>query len=351
VLLSLGAVTLIFLGEPQTALALLLTFTPIFAAGLYWLLRNSGLILLSGDAVVLRRLGREKRLPYDEIVELREQNLKRLFTAFVLKGKRRTLRIPHLVTDRAALYATLVNRAPHLHPAVPERPAGGARRAGQRVIPLEVPSTERSSTGASTAEQTQAPETVFHLRVKPVVWWLYGLGVLLLVLLYLGLGLAPLWSALFSGDAPPFDPDLLKGASILFLMLSVIFLPALIFAAHALFTKKGMAKHPVEYELHPDRIRYRYLRRSTWEERPAHELKRVILETFPVSVQTRAEGMRFTHRVTAHALRLEFAGHRRNKQLVIDRERALQFGKRPENLYELFRRLYPHADAMHRPRV
>ncbi|MFP4346353.1 MAG: hypothetical protein ACLFU8_16805, partial [Anaerolineales bacterium] len=356
VLLSLGAVTLMFLGEPQTALALLLTFTPVFAAGLYWLLRNSGLVLLTGDAVVLRRLGREKRLPYDEIVELRAQNLKRLFTAFVLQGERRTLRIPHLVTDRAALYTALVNRAPHLHPAAQERPDGGARRAAQRVIPLEVSSWETANNGASdlpsTARQTQAAETLPHLQVKPVVWWLYGLGVLFLALIYVGLGLAPLWSALFSGDAPPFDPDLLKGAAILFLMLSVIFLPALIFAFYALFARKGtMAKHPVEYELYPDRIRYRYLRQSTWEERPARELKRVILETFPVSVQTRAEGLRFTHRVTAHALLLEFAGHKRNKQLVIDRERALQFGKRPENLYELFRRLYPHVQALHRPRV
>jgi hypothetical protein len=148
----------------------------------------------------------------------------------------------------------------------------------------------------------------------------------LFTLLYLGIGLMGLWIGLARRDVPPFTARWLRDTVITFLLISTIFLPALIFIVRSFFTKYGPfeIKQPGALELYQDKIRYRFPRGS-WQERPARDLECIILK--PLTKQG----------TPRYALVLEFAG---DKRLIIGQERAAQFGESPEQMRLIIERLY-----------
>ena len=161
---------------------------------------------------------------------------------------------------------------------------------------------------------------------------------MLFVLLYLGLGLMGLWIGLAQGDAPPFTGEWLLPTVIFFLMISVFFLPALIFVIRSLLTRYGPFKieQPVAWEFYRDKIRYRFPR-SGWYERPARDLERVTLGPLPFRARARYGGALVLQRVMRYIVVLEFTGDTR---LVIGQERAAQFGESLERLRATIRKLY-----------
>jgi len=170
------------------------------------------------------------------------------------------------------------------------------------------------------------------------VWALYIAGTGLFILFYLGIGLMGLWLGLARGDVPPFTWRWLRDIALVFLLVSTLFLPALIFIMRSFFTKYGPFKieQPVAWELYRDKIRYRFPR-GPWQERGARDLQRVTLEPLPFTVRARASGFIIKQNMMRYMLVLEFVG---DKRLVIDQERAAQFGESPERLHVMINQLY-----------
>jgi hypothetical protein len=314
VLLTLGAVCLFFTmvalasqGDVSVgnSLVLWLVLSPVMAACLYLLLHYTGLVILTPEAVVMRRLGREKRLRYADITAVRElawgipPNL-------VLKGAGQTLRIPRTVEHLPALYAQLLERIP---PAVRESLLG-------------------PPPGAEVYR--------FAIRRRARAW--YGVGTVLFILLYLGIGLMGVWIPLGRGDVPPLTWRWARDAGLTFLLVSTLFLPALVFIVRSFFTAYGPFEipQPSAWEWHSGEIRYRFPR-GAWQTRPARDLQRVVLESEPVKVRARAAGALIEERVMVYRIVLVFVD---GEQLTIDQERAVQLGESPERLYQLLKRLY-----------
>jgi len=153
-------------------------------------------------------------------------------------------------------------------------------------------------------------------------------------LVYLGIGLTPLWSGMMRGEIPPLTTAQVRDTLIFFFMVSLIFIPALIIVIHGLTTRYGPFKtaQPVAWQFYRERIRYR-LPRSSWHERAAGDLRHVGLH--PRVSYVRAQGIE--QPVTLYMLVLEFND---GAQLVIDQERAVQFGQTPERLHAILAQLY-----------
>ncbi len=92
-------------------------------------------------------------------------------------------------------------------------------------------------------------------------------------------------------------------------------------------------EQPIAWEFHRERIRYRFPR-GGWQEQPARALQRVTLRPRTVTVRG---GRGIEQEVTLYMLVLEFADA---IPLVIDHERAVQFGQTPERLHALLTQLY-----------
>ena len=297
----------------ETGVGLTLLFAPLILGGLLFVLRNTGLVVLTAEGVELRRPGRRHFLHYSDITAL--QSRANPFTAALLiHSAGRALRIPRTVENLPRLYELLLSR---VAPAVRDAALG--------------------RTAVSNAAAT-TDGLVYTLGVRRRVWALYIAGTVLFVLLYLGLGLMGLWIGLAQGDAPPFTGEWLLPTVIFFLMISVFFLPALIFVIRSLLTRYGPFKieQPVAWEFYRDKIRYRFPR-SGWYERPARDLERVTLEPLPFRARARYGGALVLQRVMRYIVVLEFTGDTR---LVIGQERAAQFGESLERLRATIRELY-----------
>ena len=88
--------------------------------------------------------------------------------------------------------------------------------------------------------------------------------------------------------------------------------------------------------MYRDRIRYR-LPRGPWQEHSTRDLRHVTITPLPVNVRAHTDGAVVEQKVTRYMLVLEFTGGNR---LVIDQERAAQFGETPERLYVMMKELY-----------
>ncbi len=312
---ALSAISLVMLiaalNGPQpgvtmtTGVGLCLLFGPLVIGGLMFLLHNTGMVILTAEGVLLRRPGHKRFLRYDEIVAVNSQS-QLLAPGIVIRGRGRVLRIPR----------TLENR-PHFYNVLLQRVAPGVRDA---------------ALGKTTAATKEGP--VYTLTVSHRVWALYITGTVLFILIYLGIGLMGIWSGLARGVIPPFNTLWVRNALLFFLMVSLIFVPALIVVLHSLLTKYGPFKiaQPVAWQFYQQRICYR-LPRSHWQERPASDLRHILL--YPRVHQVRAQGIE--QPVTLYMLILEFND---GAQLVIDQERATQFGQTPERLWAMLMELY-----------
>jgi len=287
----------------RESVGLTLAFSPLIVGGLAFLWNDGGFVTLTATGVTLHRPGRTKSLRYDDIVAVKS------LLALSLRGTKTRLRIPRTVSDMPRLYNLLLAR---VAPAVRAAALNGAAAAapGRKILPL------------------------YAFGISRRVWALYVAGTVLFVLLYLGLGLIMLWTGLARGDVPPFTWRWARDAALFFLLISVVFLPALILVLRSFFTRYGPGKmlQPSAMELYLDQIRYRFPR-SSWQERPAADLQRVALESLPVTVMVD----KIEQEVTRYMLVLEFSG---GDRLVIEQERAAQFGKTPEQLRAVFKKVY-----------
>jgi hypothetical protein len=314
----------------RTGVGLFLLFSPLMIGALILLRQNTGMVVLTREGIVLRRPGRERFLPYTEITELRSRpHIGGL--AVVVRGTGQTLRIPRTVKNLPQLYQQLLNRAPSdVQDAIFRKPAP----------PPTVPSPE-----AVKMPATAPGEPVYAFSISRRMWMLYIAGTVLLILIYLGLGLLGLWTGLAQGKIPPVTPDWLRSILIFFGMISLIFVPAIVFVISRLVSKFGPFKieQPVALELYPDKLRYRFPRGpwghrdGTWHERLASELERVELEPLPYTVRARVDGALVSQKMVRYLLLLTFDDDTR---LALDQERAAQWGETTEELYALIKRLY-----------
>lgn len=293
----------------EAGVGLCLIFAPLTVGGTIFLLCNTGMVVLTVEGVVLYRPVRRRLLRYGDIAALTSGAVP-FAPALVIRGDGRTLRIPRTIEALPRLYELLLARVPA---AVRDKALGHA-----------APST--------------ADGPVYTFAINRGVWALYIVGTVLFVAIYLGIGLMGLWIGLARGDVPPFTARWAWDTAITFLLVSVLFVPALIFILRSFFTPYGpfRLEQPSALELYRDRVRYRFPR-SSWQERPARDLRRVEVQPLPFTVRARAEGAIIEQPMTRYMLVLEFTGAAR---LVIDQERAAQFGETPERLRALCEELY-----------
>jgi hypothetical protein len=301
----------------EASVMLVMVLSPLVVVALYLLARHTGMVVLTRSGVSLRRLGRERFLPYDRVVELRSQP--RIGgPALVVRGSDRTIRIPRAVEDRPRLYQQLRRRVP-----------AAARDAALR-------------------EPASAPGPVYAFEVDRRVWALYVAGTVLLVLAYLGIGLSGLWVGWARGTVPPFTWARLRGPGMLFALTSLLFVPAILLVVRGLRTHVGPfgVEQPVALQLFRDRLRYRFPRRplgrasrrgDVWHERPARDLQHAALEPVPFSAQARVAGALASRRTTRYVVRLTFED---GAQWVVGQERAAQWGQTPEQLHAIIEQLY-----------
>ncbi len=296
----------------ETGLGLTLLFFPLILGGLWFVLSNTGLVLLTAEGVELRRLGRRHALRYRDVTGL-ESRTNPFTAALLIHGAGPTLRLPRTVENLPRLYQLLLARVPT-----------AVRDAALK--------SARSDAGAT------AEGPVYSLGISRRVGALYIAGTGLFVLLYLGLGLMGLWLGLAQGDVPPFTKEWLLPTLFFFLMVSLIFVPALILVLRGLLTRYGPFKieQPVAWEFYPDIIRYRFPR-GPWQERAARELQGVALEPLPFRARARYGGALVSQQMVRYGLVLTFADDTR---LVIGQERAAQFGETRERLQAIIRDLY-----------
>jgi hypothetical protein len=318
----------------ETGIALMLVLSPLIIGALALLLRHTGMVILTPEGVRLHRLGRERFVPYDLIVEIRSR-ARIVGPALVIVGDSQRVRIPRTVEALPQLYRQLLRRVP----TATRNAALGARPS--------VPGSDPVTKGAA-APQVGGSEPVYDFDVDRHVWVLYIAGTVLLTLVYLGIGLLGLWLSLVQGDVPPLTWAWLRGTLILFVLTSLLFVPALVFIVRGLLTKRGpfRIEQPVALQLFHDRLRYRFPRRllaraprrgDVWHERPAQTLQQVTLEPIPFSARARVDGVLVSQRMTRYALLLTFEDGAR---LIVDRERAAQWSQTLETLRAIITQLY-----------
>jgi hypothetical protein len=291
----------------QSSIVLALIFAPLILGGAIFVRHHSGMAILSAEGVHLRRPGRQHYLPYTAITAL--QSRTNPFTpALRIHGKRRTLHIPRTLEHFPYFYQALLA---HVAPSV-------------RAAALGQPAT------ISGTMSTDAPLYTLHISRRMRVR--YGIAVVLFVGLYLFLGSAGLWS---TTEPRPLSPEGWRSAFFFFALISVVFLPALIFVLYSLFTRYGPRKieQPAAWEFYPDRLRYRFFR-GLWSERPACDVQHITLEPLTGTVRG---GRGIEQKMTIYMLVLEFNDGQR---LVIGQERAVQFGETLEQLYVIIKELY-----------
>jgi hypothetical protein len=269
---------------------------------LYLLYHNSGEIILTDEAVVVRRWGREKRLRYDEVVAVRERD-RNLPPNLVLRGEDVRVGIHTQVEPFAQLYERLVQRVEVM------------RRRAEAGFPLRL-----------------------HVTVQGQVWLI--VGIVLLVAFYLGVGLLPIWSEL-TGEAPNFSPVLLRNAAIWFALLSFVFLPAIYIVVVITVAGSLRGGQPAAYEFDEDVVRYR-LPFGPWRSRPAEQLLGIHLKPVETRVRAANQGVTVAETVRHYEVVLRFAGDR---VLEMSLDRIRQFGFTPTKLHARLSRLYPGVTA------
>jgi hypothetical protein len=280
--------------DPGLGFGLPLLLSPLAAFSYYMLRHSSGHVVLTKDAILLRRLGRERRMRYGTILVIKDF-APGLPPDLVLRDRARRLRIPRSVQDLPRLYQIVAQRRDEHRPA--ELP--------------QFPYKVAMSKGA----------------------WVFGISVVAVsVVLYLGLGLLPIWGALLEGDGLPLAPGVIRSSRILFSVMSAVFVPAIL-----LFIIGSVKpKQPSQYVFTKDEIRYR-LPFQGWRVREVGELECARLDPVHRTVSARHEGVAVSVEMTQYALLLCFED---GLELRIDLDRALQFGSSPERMHGTICRLY-----------
>jgi len=138
VVFGLSAMSLLFLisalNEAQTGttmetgVVLTLIFSPLILGGVVFVLRNTGMVVLTAEGVSLRRPMQRRLLRYGDIVEIKSQ-VNPFSPALLIRGAEYTLRIPRMITDRPRLYKLLLERvSPAMRDAARGKTVAAPRR-------------------------------------------------------------------------------------------------------------------------------------------------------------------------------------------------------------------------------
>lgn len=282
---------------PNTGPIITLLFMPILLFLLYLLYSNSGMVILTAEAVILRRLGRERRLAYQEIESVHEPCIA---TVLTIKGAKRRICIPRLIDQRPQLYRMLLERTP----AAPK--------------------------GA---------EFPVNLSISILTQCVYVVATVLFIAIYLGIGLIGLWMPLAQGNLLPLNREGWLGILIPFALVSALFVPALIFIVQSFLGERGAfgLVRPIEIILQRDEIRYR-TPSSPWKQQALSDLRSITIKTLHSSVRVSYSGAVVREQIKQYMLQLNFAD---DQNWIIDEERARQFGYSAEGLTALLQQLYP----------
>lgn len=280
--------------DPGLGFGLPLLLSPLAAFSYYMLRHSSGHVVLTKDAILLRRLGRERRMRYEEILVVKDFTLG-LPPDLVLRDRARRLRIPRSVQGLPRLYQTVAQKRDEHRPA-------------------------------------ELPQFPYEVAVSKGAW-VFGISVVAVsVVLYLGLGLLPIWGALLEGDGLPLAPGVIRSSRILFSVMSAVFVPAIL-----LFIVGSVKpEQPSQFVFAKDEIRY-WLPFQGWRVREAGELECARLDPVHRTVSARHEGVAVSMEMTQYILVLCFEGE---LELRIDLDRALQFGSSPERMHGMICQLY-----------
>jgi hypothetical protein len=286
---------------PSMGFGVPLILSPVLIFALYMLRHNSGHVVLTKDGVLLRRLGRERRMRYEDILAVKDFAFA-LPPDLVLRGRGKRLRVPRSVENFPRLYQIVRQRKDALRPA-------------------------------------EAPRFPYRLAVAKRAW-VFAVAVLVAAgVFYLGLGLYPAWDALLQGHGLPLAPEVARSTTILFSIMSAVFIPAIVLFIVGSFK----LRQPSALVFTEDEIRFRFPFQG-WRAREAGELERVYLDPVHRTVNARYEGAAVSVEMTHYTLVLRFED---GLELWIDLDRALQFGSSPERLHEALSRLWGKARNTH----
>jgi hypothetical protein len=236
----------------QAGILIPLLLAPGLALGLWMLVHNSGLALLTAAELIVRRpwgwLTPEQRLALADLAEVRETVGLipwDMAACSAQPGCRRIL-IPRFVERRPTLYAALLQWVP-----------------------------EKAAPGRNTpAKQTALTGRLY--RIRRGEWWVLMGGMILIVVFWVGVGLLPIWQALVEGGK--LERASWLAAGLLFVLLGVFMLPLLYVAWRTLFGRRGPLEIDQPNALEVDAVGLRYrLPGGPWHERPAAELQRIEL--------------------------------------------------------------------------
>ncbi len=271
--------------DREDVLVILGTMALPAAFTVYTLVANSGTVVLDDEAVTLRRLGLERRLPYRDILSIRERSGNPFFPSLVLKGRRRTLRINRRVERLPDLYANI--------------------RARLVALPAQSP--------------------ILPFKLQPttgvVLQNVLGLPLLAAFLLAIALGID------YERNPQPIAAAIMVGLSMAATFALILFL----------FWRLELKPHqPIRLEFHADEVRFR-LPLKPWQSWPVEQLQEIGLQSQVTPVRVKSRGTWVSESAVEYPLVLLFRGAR---ALRLDERRCWQLGYSPQQLVLLLRQLY-----------
>lgn len=262
-------------------------FAPLVLLCLWGLWYLSGYVLLTPQAVILGRFGREKVLPYTEIVALHDVGGLRFELCF--RGSTTTLRIPLFIENRLRLYREALARVDLSVPALPLR--FGASR---------------------------------------LVWWATFGGMVALILVLWGLGAYPAWATY---RAEPRLSAVLPPAVFGLSIAAIFCAPLIVMTVQTMFKSSGPfgLLSPTAWEFFADRVRF-CVQAGPWREYPRAALQRLSVRKY----QFRAR--RFAPPVDMDLLVLCFSD---GLELALEQTILVQSGLSAGRFLAIFEHGYP----------
>ncbi len=279
---------------------------PFLLIALLSIRHNSGAVVISGQKLIRYTLFGKKTLSLSQIERI---NVKAfgIPATVAVKGGGKKIRFPRAVQNYPQLLKQL-QEATQLSTQNKQRTSSGIR----------MPHTIGISQGRMTLEVV---------------------SMMILVLIYLGISLIPLWSLLWQGKAPPFNQNNLLTIGIFFGLVSLIFIPLLVLVGIKSFGKKALIK----IVLYQDRIQFHHSggKIKTYL---ASDLEKVWLRPVQANIRSSYGGLRVRGTTTNYALMLRFASEL--EDIEIDANRLTTFKITPEAALETFEMAYPRMNDL-----
>jgi len=267
----------------QVGIGIPLILMPFLLICIYLFLQNIGFVVLSKDSIILHRLWYIKQIPFSEITDIKEYGLG-LNPKLIIKSPKSSFKIPSNLENYFEFYFIILEN--FFIKKIPEFP--------------------------------------YTLKISSKTYWFTVGEILILLIFYMGIGLLGFWIPFFAGGKFHFLAFL-----IIFLLTSFLFIPAIILVVFVSIKRK----QPCELILKVDNIHFRFPFNRNIYKKPVNELKGIFLNHR--SNLMSFKGLNST--TYDYELVLNFEPDQR---IVIDQERARQFGFSIVYLYWMLLKLY-----------